>query len=73
MKNKIVISVCHGTSPSGNLHGRYYTASIEGWEGEGLTENEAIIDVEQTRAEALLKLNDNNRSFGTRLSFAEVA
>jgi len=73
MKNKIVISVCHGVSPSGNLHGRYYIASIEGWEGEGLTENEAAIDAQQTRAEAMLKLNDNNRGFGIRLNLAGVS
>jgi len=73
VQNKIVISVCHGVSPSGNLTGRYYIASIEGWEGEGLTENEAAIDAQQTRAEAMLKLNHNNRGFGTRLNFAGVA
>ncbi len=73
VNNKIVISVCHGTSPSGNLTGRYYTASVEGWEGEGLTENEAVIDATQTRAEAMIKINHNNRGFGTRLTFAEVA
>lgn len=73
VQNKIVISVCHGVSPSGNLTGRYYIASIEGWEGEGLTENEATIDAQQTRAEAMLKLNHNNRGFGTRLNFAGVA
>lgn len=72
MKNKIVISVCHGVSPSGNLNGRYYIASIGGWEGEGLTEHEAVVDAEQTRAEAQLKLHHNNRGFGTRLNFAEV-
>ena len=73
MKNKIVIHVCHGTSPSGNLNGRYYIASIGGWEGEGLTEHEAVVDAEQARAEAALKLNDSNRGFGVRLNFAGVA
>lgn len=73
MNNKIVIHVGHGTSPSGNLHGRYFIASIEGWEGEGLTEHEAVVDAEQARIEAQLKLNHNNRGFGVRLNFAEVA
>ena len=71
--NKIVISVCHGTSPSGNLNGRYYIASIEGWEGEGLTENEAVIDAQHTRAESLIKVNHNNRGFGVRLNLAGIA
>ena len=71
--NKVVISVCHGTSPSGNLTGRYYIASIEGWEGEGLTENDAVIDATHARAEALIKINHNNRGFGTRLNLAGVA
>lgn len=70
--DKIVISVCHGVSPSGNLHGRYYIASIEGWDGEGLTENEAVIDATHARAEALIKVNHNNRGFGIRLNLAGV-
>jgi hypothetical protein len=73
VNNKIVISVCQGTSPSGNLTGRYYIASIEGWEGEGLTENEAVIDATQARAEAMIKINHNNRGFGNRLNLAGVA
>ena len=71
-ENNIVIEVKNGVSSDGSLTGRFYTANIEGWCGEGLTEADAIRDVHQTRAEALIKLNHGNRSFGTRLTF-EVA
>jgi len=71
--NSIIIEVKHGVSPSGQLTGRYYMASIEGWNGEGLTENDAIRDVHQVRAESLLKVNHNNRGFGVRLNLAGVA
>lgn len=71
-ENNIVIEVKNGVSSDGSLTGRFYTANIEGWSGEGLTEADAIRDVHQARAEALLRLNHGNRSFGTRLTF-EVA
>jgi hypothetical protein len=71
-KNKVTIEVKHGVSSDGSLTGRYYIASIEGWTGEGLTEAEAVRDAEHTRAEALIKINHNNRGFGVRLNFAEV-
>jgi hypothetical protein len=38
-----------------------------------LTENDAIRDVHQVRAESLLKVNHNNRGFGVRLNLAGVA
>jgi hypothetical protein len=72
-KENIIIEVKHGVSSDGSLTGRYYMASIEGWTGEGLTENDAIRDVHQTRAESLLKVNHSNRGFGVRLNFAGVA
>ena len=72
-KDSIIIEVKHGVSPSGQLTGRYYMVSVEGWNGEGLTENDAIRDAYQTRAESLLKVNHNNRGFGVRLNFAGVA
>lgn len=71
-KDSIIIEVKHGVSPSGQLTGRYYTVSVEGWSGEGLTENDAIRDAYQTRAESLLKVNHNNRGFGVRLNLAGV-
>ena len=70
--NKVVIEVKQGVSSDGSLTGRFYMANMEGWSGEGLTEDDAIRDVHQNRAEALIKLNHGNRSFGTRLTF-EVA
>lgn len=71
-ENNIVIEVKNGVSSDGSLTGRFYMANMEGWSGEGLTEDDAIRDVHQNRAEALIKLNHGNRSFGTRLTF-EVA
>jgi len=68
-ENNIVIEVKNGVSSDGSLTGRFYMANMEGWSGEGLTEDDAIRDVHQTRAEALLRLNHVSRSFGTRLTF----
>lgn len=72
-EGKIVIEVKHGVSSDGSLSGRYYMASVEGWTGEGLTENDAIRDVHQARAEALTKLHHHNRSFGTRLNLEVIS
>lgn len=72
-EGKIVIEVKHGVSSDGSLNGRYYMASMEGWTGEGLTEEDAVRDVHQSRAEALTKLHHNNRVFGTRLNFEVVS
>jgi hypothetical protein len=68
--NKVVIEVKQGVSSDGSLTGRFYTASIT---GEGLTEQDAVRDLDQTRAEALTKLHHNNRAFGTRLNFEVVS
>jgi hypothetical protein len=72
-EGKIVIEVKHGVSSDGSLNGRYYMASLNGWTGEGLTEDDAVRDVHQARAEALTKLHNNNRAFGTRLNFEVVS
>jgi hypothetical protein len=70
---EVTIEVKQGVSSDGSLTGRFYTASLNGWTGEGLTEQDAVRDLDQTRAEALTKLHHNNRAFGTRLSFEVVS
>lgn len=70
---EVTIEVKQGVSSDGSLSGRFYTASLNGWVGEGLTEQDAVRDLDQTRAEALTKLHHNNRAFGTRLSFEVVS
>jgi len=69
----VTIEVKQGVSSDGSLNGRFYTASLNGWTGEGLTEQDAVRDLDQSRAEALTKLHHNNRAFGTRLSFEVVS
>lgn len=71
--NKIEIEVKHGVSSDGSLSGRYYIASLNGWTGEGISEDEAIRDMDQVRAESLTKLHHNNRAFGTRINFEVVS
>ena len=71
--NKVVIEVKQGVSSDGSLTGRFYTASFNGWTGEGLTEQDAVRDLDQTRAEALTKLHHNNRAFGTSINFEVVS
>lgn len=71
--SKVVIEVKQGVSSDGSLTGRFYTASFNGWTGEGLTEQDAVRDLDQTRAEALTKLHHNNRAFGTRINFEVVS
>jgi len=70
---EVTIEVKQGVSSDGSLTGRFYTASLNGWTGEGLTEQDAVRDLDQSRAEALTKLHHNNRAFGTRLSFEVVS
>jgi len=41
-ENNIVIEVKNGVSSDGSLTGRFYMANMEGWSGEGLTEDDAI-------------------------------